>query len=313
MPRPKRTVGLPGHLKEFDVHLPVPAAKKKKTQHSEAAAELDSSILPYIRKLFALPYLPLEEIAGAFYRLASSATEELRPLVDYLEDTWISGHQSYSKPASWCVFGRAIRTNNDVEGWHHRLNKHAGRAQLPFYMLLPLLYKEAGLIPYQQRLVSENQLRRYRRRKTTETQALLGQLWEDYHTQKLSVKQLLHKVSLLDSVAPVLPSLPPSVPRLPSVDNAVVWETVAHWKRLFFIKVFFTIPSIFISYFSSIFTIFLIFFLDWYWLLWIHIQIKLLWTVLLYCTNKLFNLKKKYIYILSWFFPSSIHSHHIHQ
>ena len=145
-----------------------------------------------------------------------------QPLVDYIEDTWINGHHSYSKPASWCVYRRAIRTNNDVEGWHHRLNKHAGRAQLPFYMLLPLLYKEAGLIPYQQRLVSENQLRRYRRRKTTETQALLGQLWEDYHTQKLSVKQLLHKVSLLDSVAPVLPSLPPSVPRLPSVDNAVV-------------------------------------------------------------------------------------------
>ena len=41
MSRPKRTVGLPGHLNGFDVHLP--AGKKKKIQHSEAAAELDSS------------------------------------------------------------------------------------------------------------------------------------------------------------------------------------------------------------------------------------------------------------------------------
>ena len=27
------------------------------------------------------------------------------------------------------------RTNNDVEGWHHRLNNRAGRGQIQFYVL----------------------------------------------------------------------------------------------------------------------------------------------------------------------------------
>ena len=186
------------------------------------AYRTNHNVRTYIWKLFALPYLPLGEIEGAFYRLASSATAELRPLVDYIEETWINDHQSYSKPASWCVYRRAIRTNIDVEGWHRRLNKHAGRGKLPLYTLLGLLYKEAELIPYQGWLVSEKQLRRCRRQKSTETQALLGQLWEDYQRQELSVKQLLQRVSLLHAVVPVLHSLPPSVPRLPSVDN-VVW------------------------------------------------------------------------------------------
>ena len=38
------------------------------------------------------------------------------------------------------------RTNNDVEGWHFRLNRQAsGKSQLSFYILVKLLHKEALL------------------------------------------------------------------------------------------------------------------------------------------------------------------------
>ena len=40
-------------------------------------------------------------------------------LLSYVEDTWIAS--SSRTPASWTTFKRAVRTNNDVEGWHQRL------------------------------------------------------------------------------------------------------------------------------------------------------------------------------------------------
>jgi hypothetical protein len=42
-------------------------------------------------------------------------------LTKYIEKTWITS--SVWPVHSWSVFMRPTRTNNDVEGWHHRLNK----------------------------------------------------------------------------------------------------------------------------------------------------------------------------------------------
>ena len=50
----------------------------------------------------------------------------------------------------------AIRTNNDIEGWHLGLNRCAsGKSQLPFYLLVDLLHSEARRTALQIRLVSE--------------------------------------------------------------------------------------------------------------------------------------------------------------
>jgi hypothetical protein len=39
------------------------------------------------------------------------------------------------------------RTNNDVEGWHRRLNKKACDLTPPFYDLVTFLHAEASLLP----------------------------------------------------------------------------------------------------------------------------------------------------------------------
>jgi hypothetical protein len=49
--------------------------------------------------------------------------------------------------ASWCVFKQSTRTNNDVEGWHRRLNKKTDDEKPPFYLLVRRLYEEAQLLP----------------------------------------------------------------------------------------------------------------------------------------------------------------------
>ena len=39
-------------------------------------------------------------------------------------------------PKEWCAYGKVVRTNNDIEGWHHALNRWASRRwNLPLYIL----------------------------------------------------------------------------------------------------------------------------------------------------------------------------------
>jgi hypothetical protein len=78
-----------------------------------------------IRMLMALPVLPHEIIPEAFRQLQEEAEGELMNcLFAYFDQTWMGGRW---KPEEWSVYRRSIRTNNDVEGWHRRLNTKAAR------------------------------------------------------------------------------------------------------------------------------------------------------------------------------------------
>ncbi|VDI30203.1 Hypothetical predicted protein [Mytilus galloprovincialis] len=78
-------------------------------------------IFKYVRKLMALPFLPADHIRPAFRRLKDLQTDPLQRLVTYVEDTWIKS--TVWPVESWTVFSQPTRTNNDVEGWHRRINK----------------------------------------------------------------------------------------------------------------------------------------------------------------------------------------------
>ena len=49
----------------------------------------------------------------------------------------------------------ATRSNNDVEGWHHGLHRHAAGKNLNLYLLIDLLHQEARLTALPIRLVYE--------------------------------------------------------------------------------------------------------------------------------------------------------------
>ena len=111
-----------------------------------------------IRKLLALPLLPSEHMIPAFQHVETKnttasnthTTPALRDLMRYVETTWL---QSNIWPVDTVsVYREHIRTNNDVEGWHRRLNQQARRASLPFYLLVSLLHDEAGVASLQARL-----------------------------------------------------------------------------------------------------------------------------------------------------------------
>ena len=91
----------------------------------------------FLRKLMALPFLPHEFIHNVFLNLASEAnTDDLREICEYVNRTWIGS--SIWPERSWSCFMQPVRTNNDLEGWHGRLNRHAGQGQIQFYLLVDL-------------------------------------------------------------------------------------------------------------------------------------------------------------------------------
>ena len=80
-------------------------------------------------------------------------------------------------PKCWSVFMQSIRTNNNIEGWHHSLNRRvAGWCGLPFYMSVALLHKEVRLVLQQIRLVSKCKRKRMQRSTYHEVQSALWTL-----------------------------------------------------------------------------------------------------------------------------------------
>ena len=150
-----------------------------------------------VRKLLALPFLPADEIPKAFHRLeAKAATAPLQALAQYINNTWISSTTWH--PSCWSVFQQSVRTNNDTEGWHHGLNRRAqGKSQLPFYLLVALLFQEAKLTSLQIRLVSDKKLKRIQRKEYRNVQARLFEALGKYQNGNISVEGLLKTASHL--------------------------------------------------------------------------------------------------------------------
>ena len=64
--------------------------------------------------------------------------------LDYVQCTWLDS--TMWPPSAWSAFKQSVRTNNDVEGWHARLNSRANHGRLNMYQLLYLLNEEAVLV-----------------------------------------------------------------------------------------------------------------------------------------------------------------------
>lgn len=146
----------------------------------------------------ALPYLPKEHILSSFHRLREMVPVSNRLMIKfmaYINENWMCNETFPVK--SWCVFGQPTRTNNDVEGWHNRLNRKARGASLHLYVMIKLLSDEAQCLPMQIKLVSEKKLTRTQRTTTKRIQAELFLLWENYTNQEISVSTLLKSVGQL--------------------------------------------------------------------------------------------------------------------
>lgn len=95
----------------------------------------DQGTYGWVGKLLALTFLPYTKITTQFERLRLGAEGPHKELAEYIASQWI--YNAIFPVKDWSVFMQPVRTNKDIEGWHHALNRRAsGRCSLPFYVLI---------------------------------------------------------------------------------------------------------------------------------------------------------------------------------
>ena len=76
----------------------------------------------FIGKVMALPFLLATEIPAMYAQLqANASSPRLQQFMEYIETIWINS--TTWPPSTWSLYMKAIRTNNDIEGWHLGLNR----------------------------------------------------------------------------------------------------------------------------------------------------------------------------------------------
>ena len=88
-----------------------------------------------------------------------------------------------------------MRTNNDVEGYHRRLNLRIQLDHPAVYRLVEVLWQEARYVDVTAKLISSGIVRMERRKKTTEKQSRLEALWTEYEAGDLSTNDFLEEAS----------------------------------------------------------------------------------------------------------------------
>ncbi|CAD5126722.1 DgyrCDS14782 [Dimorphilus gyrociliatus] len=151
-----------------------------------------------MRQIMALPFLPSHITPIEFGRIKDylQSINKLGDLIKYFERTWII--DNIWSPKQWSVYQNAIRTNNDVEGFHNRLNGNL-RANSSFYSVIDELKREADLIPAYQRMLSEKKILRYQRKHYKNMQSEIFKIWQRFDNHQLTSSEVLEKCSILYS------------------------------------------------------------------------------------------------------------------
>lgn len=163
----------------------------------------------FLSEIMSLPFLPHEQIPVMFQDFCNviqpNHEQGFHRLMEYLEATWVNS--SHFPPSAWSVFGQAVRTNNDVEGWHHGLNRMVSRrgnenVNLNVYELVEVLYEAAQQVQTDVQLVTEEKLMKHQRKEFLHYQAKIFSLWDQYSNRELRPAQLVRKVAELQTLQP---------------------------------------------------------------------------------------------------------------
>ncbi|CAG2237877.1 unnamed protein product [Mytilus edulis] len=166
-----------------------------------AAYYQKDTVYKFVKNLMALPFLPAEHIPTTFEDIATKAkSARTKELAAYVKNTWLSS--TVWLVPSWSILMRPVRTNNDVEGWHRRINDKAVECNKPFYELLELLHTETTKVPMQVKLISEGKLKRCQRKKVRAVQGKIFALWEQYTTHSITTAELLKQTMRLNGPVP---------------------------------------------------------------------------------------------------------------
>jgi len=105
----------------------------------------DPEVKKFVRRAAALPLVPLDKVEDTWLEIIADSPQgdRVMEVMDYVTTTWIEGQWS---PAMWNHFGNdGHRTNNHLEGWHHKLNQVVKKAHPNIYDMIRLLKREQSI------------------------------------------------------------------------------------------------------------------------------------------------------------------------
>ncbi|XP_046547382.1 uncharacterized protein LOC124257380 [Haliotis rubra] len=105
----------------------------------------DEDVTKLVRRAAALPLVPEDKVEDVWVDAIGNAPqgEKATQLMDLVTSTWIEGSWPLSM---WNHFGNdGHRTNNNLEGWHHKINKFAKKTHPNIYELVRLIQKEQSV------------------------------------------------------------------------------------------------------------------------------------------------------------------------
>ena len=112
----------------------------------------DNELSLQIRMIPALTFVPVADVPATFELIQEDLPEELQPILDYFEDTFIgrARHRGRREPrfqhSMWNCHDRVgeglPRTNNHCEGWHRRMSASIGAYHPNIGVFFDVLKKE---------------------------------------------------------------------------------------------------------------------------------------------------------------------------
>ena len=115
----------------------------------------DVQFVEEVRMIAALAFVPENDVRRVFHGLSNNIDASLDVIMDYIEETYI-GMVRRGQPrrprypySMWGVYDRVQdelpRTNNSVEGWHNRFNRHVGVHHADIWKIIDVIQKEEDL------------------------------------------------------------------------------------------------------------------------------------------------------------------------
>ena len=115
----------------------------------------DDALSLAARMIPAIAFVPINDVTDSFELLQEAQPEELQPIMDYFEDTFIGrpGRRNRRGPVFplplWNMVDRVHaglpRTNNNIEGWHRHMDASVGCHHPSIWTFLDVLKKEQAL------------------------------------------------------------------------------------------------------------------------------------------------------------------------
>ncbi|CAF1586169.1 unnamed protein product [Adineta ricciae] len=158
----------------------------------------DEEIRCICRKIMALPLIPISLVSKAYDDLLNSTIacsrvkyDMLRPLFNYFENQWMRKVDIQQ----WNVYGMQMRTNNNAEGYHNRLNSRMSKYHPNIWAFIQCIKGEENRFNHLLIQMKGGLAARPKTKKTCAIQNRIDTLYLRYENNDINSSELLEGLS----------------------------------------------------------------------------------------------------------------------